>query len=158
MRELWKRIGWLGLFKFVAGGLLGILVGLGLFTFVYAGGLNYFGEDPKTCQQCHAMNKQYNAWQAGSHHNVATCQDCHNPHDNVVHYLASEADNGFWHSLKFTTGNYPENIKIRPVNRKIVEANCLRCHGSVVDHVNTVRPGGEKISCLQCHNEVGHKR
>lgn len=140
--------------------LLSGLVGLGVFTFGYANGWAYFGEDPETCRQCHSMQKQFNAWEKGSHHKVATCQECHSPQDNLPKWMLEEADNGFWHSVKFTTGAYPENIKIREMNRHTVQENCLRCHSDLVSNIEGTRVGAHngQIDCLHCHAEVGHKR
>ncbi len=140
-------------------GLFGVLFGVAVFTFGYANGFAYFGHDPATCNSCHAMNEQYNAWKTGSHKNVAGCGDCHAPHDNIVHYYWNKADNGFWHSLKFTTQNYPENIQIREVNRKITQAACLHCHEEMVADIEMTRLGTDKtVDCLHCHSDVGHKR
>lgn len=51
----------LGWFPVVVAVLVGVLVGLAVFTFGYAGGASYFGHESETCNQCHAMNKQYDA-------------------------------------------------------------------------------------------------
>lgn len=147
-----------GAFWALAAGLVGVLVGVAAYTFLYAGGINYFGHEPETCVQCHAMTEQYEAWTKGSHKDAATCQDCHNPHDNFVAWLYSEADNGFWHSLKFTANSYPQNIKIREHNRQIVEDSCLHCHSSIVSEIQGTRSHGNEISCVQCHSNVGHLR
>ncbi|MCE1177847.1 MAG: cytochrome c nitrite reductase small subunit [Micrococcales bacterium] len=141
--------------------LFGVLFGVAFFTFGYANGAAYFGHESETCIQCHSMNEEYEAFTKGSHKDVATCQSCHAPHDNFAKWLYSEADNGFWHSLKFTTGRYPENIKIREVNRKIVEDSCRHCHKDFVSDIESTRAGAshdQQISCLQCHSNVGHKR
>ncbi|WP_072041956.1 cytochrome c nitrite reductase small subunit [Nigerium massiliense] len=141
--------------------LFGVLVGLGIFTFGYAGGAAYFGEDPDTCVQCHSMKENFDSWNKGGHHHVATCQDCHSPvrDEEPVAWLLSEADNGFWHSLKFTTGWYPENIKIRDHNLAITERACLRCHGALTDDIRGTRAHtDQKISCTKCHANVGHER
>ncbi len=149
----------------IAGGLVGILLGIAVFTFGYAGGWAYFGNDPQTCNQCHAMNEQYNGWLKGSHTNVASCNDCHSPHDNIINKYVNKADNGFWHALKFTTGDYPENIKIREMNRQITQDSCVYCHGGLVENVSGTRTfaaevdgHSTRINCLQCHAEVGHMR
>lgn len=149
-----------GLLFVVGSGLVGVLVGIALFTFVYANGLAYFGEDPQTCKQCHAMNKQFFAWEKGSHHTVA-CQECHIPEraHEPVQWLLAEADNGFWHSLKFTTGQYPTNIKIRENNREILLSSCQRCHSSLISEIaQPSQHSNQQIDCLRCHSEVGHKR
>lgn len=146
------------IFAGVVAGLFGILFGIALFTFGYAGGAAYFGSEPETCAQCHAMSEQYTAWSKGSHKNVAGCNDCHAPHDNIVNKYLNKAENGFWHSFKFTTGDYPQNIKIRDHNREITEHACLYCHENLVQDIEGARPHDQGISCLQCHSDVGHKR
>lgn len=158
-------MGYSGVALTVAGALVGILIGIAVFTFGFAGGWAYLGNDPATCNQCHAMNEQYNGWLKGSHKNVATCNDCHSPHDDLIAKYVNKADNGFWHALKFTTRDYPENIKIREMNREITQHACLYCHGNLVEEIEGTRQfattvGGHstKIDCLQCHANVGHKR
>lgn len=161
IRSLWRDFtnaftGWMGI---VLAALIGIILGVGLFTFYYAGITNYFGNDPKTCASCHAMTEQYVAWQKGSHHNVATCNDCHAPHDNVINKYLNKGENGFMHSLKFTLQNYPENIQIREHNRRVTEAACTYCHSSFVDQIrNDSSHRGETLSCIRCHDGVGHMR
>jgi cytochrome c nitrite reductase small subunit len=54
---------------------LGLLAGVGIYTFRYAEGLSYFSTDPAACMNCHIMRPQYNAWLSSSHHTVATCID-----------------------------------------------------------------------------------
>ncbi|MDO5287038.1 MAG: cytochrome c nitrite reductase small subunit [Actinomycetia bacterium] len=146
------------LFPVVVAALIGVTIGIGAFTFVYAGGPSYFGNDPATCNQCHAMNEQYDSWSKGSHKAVAGCNDCHAPHDSVVAKYYTKAENGFWHSLKFTTGDYPENIKIRESNRKVTEQACLHCHQQFVSDLNQTRPHDQQVGCIKCHDQVGHKR
>src|SRR5215831_16205620 len=87
--------------------LVGIPVGVGAFTFVYARGLSYLSPDPKACVNCHIMQPQYDAWQKASHHTVAVCVDCHLPHAFVRKYLA-KAENGWRHGKKFTLQSFAE--------------------------------------------------
>ncbi|CAM2920202.1 cytochrome c nitrite reductase small subunit [Actinomyces slackii] len=148
--------GWSGI---VLASLLGVVLGVGAYTVHYSGVTGYLSDDPATCANCHAMNEQYDGWLKGSHHGVATCNDCHAPHDDIVYKYVNKADNGIWHSLKFTLQNYPENIQIREHNREITEAACLYCHGDYVDQaVNSSTHKGETMSCIRCHDGVGHKR
>ena len=65
----------------VAGIVFGLLVGLGLYTFVYARGASYLTNDPAACANCHVMSEQYDGWLKSSHHAVAVCNDCHTPHN-----------------------------------------------------------------------------
>jgi cytochrome c nitrite reductase small subunit len=139
--------------------LIGVILGIGLFTMYYAGFTKYFGNDPATCASCHAMNEQYEGWMKGSHAHVATCNDCHAPHDNLIAKYANKAENGFMHSLKFTLQNYPENIEIRDHNRRVTEAACVYCHSDFVDQItNSSNHTGETVSCIRCHDGVGHMR
>ena len=107
------------------GGLIGLALGVGAYTFIYAKGYSYLSNNPQACANCHVMEAQYSGWLKSSHHSVATCNDCHTPHDFVGKY-ATKAENGFWHSFYFTTGTYPENIQAREVSRRITENACRR--------------------------------
>lgn len=134
---------------------VGAAAGTGAFTFIYAKGDSYLTNDPAACANCHVMREQYDGWIKSSHHDVATCNDCHTPH-NFVGKWATKAINGFNHSFAFTTGRFPEPIQITPRNRRIAEASCRHCHEDItqaIDHMP--RPEGE-LDCLRCHAGVGH--
>ena len=88
---------------------LGLLIGLGGYTFIYSKGYSYLTNNPAACANCHVMRAQYDAWLKSSHRSAATCNDCHTPH-NVLGKYAVKANNGFWHSFYFTTGWYPDTI------------------------------------------------
>jgi len=136
--------------------LLGILIGTGAFTFRYAEGFSYFGTEPKTCANCHIMTPQYDSWQKSSHHAVATCVDCHLPHDMVGKYIA-KAENGFHHSKAFTLQNFHEPIMIKSKNQRILQLNCVKCHEEMVHEMfrgNVTQP--DAVHCIHCHASVGH--
>ncbi|NQT24226.1 cytochrome c nitrite reductase small subunit [candidate division KSB1 bacterium] len=132
----------------------GVLLGLGGFTFFYAQGASYLVDDPEACMNCHVMRDQYDGWNRSSHHEVATCNSCHTPHDLFGKY-ATKALNGWNHSAAFTTGNYDETINIHNFNAKIAHDNCLRCHRDVVSRMKTYAYP-EKVDCMHCHGNVGH--
>ncbi len=136
--------------------LCGTLLGLGIYTFSYAKGGSYFSNDPKGCVNCHVMNEQYDGWQKASHHAVATCNDCHIPHDFFGKYL-TKAESGFHHSRAFTFQDFHEPIQISEKSARIVQANCLFCHGDLVD---TIAGHGSddrrSLRCAHCHAAVGH--
>jgi cytochrome c nitrite reductase small subunit len=136
--------------------LLGAMVGLGSFTFLYGEGISYFSTDPKSCMNCHIMRPQYDSWQKGSHHAVAKCVDCHLPHTFVPKYIA-KADNGYRHSKAFTLQDFHEPIQITPRNARILQNNCVTCHGDLV-HALVAGSSTAKnaISCVHCHADVGH--
>jgi len=132
--------------------LAGIAVGIGGYAFAYAKGTSYLGNDPATCANCHVMTGQYDGWQKSSHHAAATCNDCHTP-AGAAKYV-TKASNGYHHSMAFTLGGFPDVIRARPASRAVIEAQCRRCHA---DLVSSMTAGGE-VSCLRCHDSVGHLR
>ncbi len=136
--------------------LCGILLGIGSFTLYYGEGLSYFSANPSACANCHIMQPQFDSWQKASHHGVATCVDCHLPHDFLPKYLA-KAENGWNHSKAFTLQNFHEPIQINEKNSRILQENCLACHGQLVDdlvHGAAAPPGS--VRCIHCHRSVGH--
>jgi len=139
--------------------LLGIAVGVSAFTFTYAKGFSYMSNDPRACVNCHIMNDQYNGWQRSPHHAVATCNDCHVPHDLVGKYF-TKALNGYHHSSAFTLQNFHEPIMIGPRNARILQENCIRCHADFVSNIVHSKPdvANGAIQCTQCHRQVGHDR
>jgi cytochrome c nitrite reductase small subunit len=140
----------------IVGAVLGLLVGLGLYTFVYAQGASYMTNDPAACVNCHVMNEQYDGWLKSSHRAVAVCNDCHAPHTFFGKY-ATKAINGFWHSFAFTTGRFPDNIQITSRNHRVTESACRSCHDDIVHAIDVSgRAADEAISCVRCHGSVGH--
>lgn len=136
---------------------LGLAAGVGVYTFWYGKGYSYMSNDPAACANCHIMNEQYDGWLKSSHKTVATCNDCHTPHDFVGKY-ATKAWNGFWHSYYFTAGGFHEPILITERNRQIAEASCRNCHQQMVDSitVSELVSHSEQVSCIACHRNVGH--
>ena len=66
----------------------GLGLGVGGYTFLYAKGWSYFTNDPAACANCHVMREHYNAWIKSSHRAVATCNDCHTPHNFFGKYYS----------------------------------------------------------------------
>ncbi len=134
---------------------LGVALGLGFYTLIYARGASYLTDDPAACANCHIMSEHYAAWMKSSHRHVAVCNDCHTPHAPLPKY-ATKAANGFWHSFAFTSGEFPEPLRIKDANRRVTEAACRRCHGAVVTAMDTGHAGARTVACLRCHGRVGH--
>ncbi len=135
---------------------VGLLAGLGFFTFNYAEGLSYLSSDPQACMNCHIMRSQFDSWQKGSHHGAAKCVDCHLPHDFIGKYMA-KSNNGYHHSKGFTLQDFHEPIMIKPGNSRILQDNCLRCHGGMVhDLVAGATTDPRSVECVHCHRSVGH--
>lgn len=147
----------------------GLAVGLGGYTFVAARGYSYLTDDPAACANCHIMADHAAAWQKSSHRAVATCNDCHAPHDNFIHKYLVKAENGFVHSLNFTTGRHPDPLRIREGNRRVTQQACLYCHAELAAAITPSRtlprpataapratPTSPPLDCISCHASVGH--
>ena len=134
---------------------MGILGGLGAFTFGYGDGAAYLKDDPQACANCHVMQANLDSWTKSSHGSIATCNDCHLSHDFLGKWL-TKADNGFFHSLAFTTNDFHEPIQIKPRNRRVTQSACLHCHADYVNHMLPVETGGDMLLCVHCHGDVGH--
>jgi cytochrome c nitrite reductase small subunit len=101
------------------------------------------------------MNEHYSGWVKSSHRAVAVCNDCHTPSGFIAKY-ATKASNGFWHSFAFTSGRFPDPIRIKPHNRQIAELACQKCHQQIVEAMEGPHQGEARTSCLHCHRSVGH--
>lgn len=142
----------------LVGLIAGIAAGVGGYTFLYAKGASYLTNDPQACANCHIMSDHYNGWIHSSHRSVAVCNDCHTPAGFLPKY-ATKASNGFWHSFAFTTGRFPDPLRIKPHNYRITQKACRKCHEAIVQAIDaTAGPhGGEDaLDCIRCHRNVGH--
>lgn len=135
--------------------LLGVFAGVGTFTFGYAQGAAYLSNDPASCRNCHVMQGHFDSWVNSSHARVAVCNDCHLPHDFLGKWI-TKADNGFFHSVAFTSGDFHEPIRIKPRNRQVTQNACLHCHADFVHNMLPEVPSGEMLLCVHCHDDVGH--
>src|SRR5688572_10607273 len=124
-RSRWKLLA--GPFALSLSAVVGIVIGIGVFTFDYGEGFSYFSTAPEACTNCHVMQPYYDSWAKSSHHTSAKCIDCHLPHDFVGKYIA-KADNGWRHSWAFTFQDFHEPIEIIPRNSRILQNNCVSCH------------------------------
>ena len=140
-----------------AAALVGLFVGLGCYTFVYAKGYSYLTNDPRACANCHIMQDHFDAWSRASHRAVAVCNDCHTPPGLAGKYM-TKARNGFWHSFYFTTGRYPDPLRITPRNAQVTELACRKCHAELTASIDPAHgnTGARGLQCSSCHNEVGH--
>lgn len=136
--------------------LFGLAAGIGSYVFVYAKGYSYLSNDPAACANCHIMRDVHDGWQKGPHHAVAVCNDCHTPH-TLVRKMIVKAENGWHHSQAFTLQNFHEPIRIREKNLRVLQENCLRCHGEFLGSIAPHgRIDGDDVNCIRCHRGVGH--
>lgn len=144
--------------------LLGILFGLGAHILYVSNAVSYLSNDPNACINCHVMTPQYATWERSSHAKVATCNDCHVPHDNFIRTYYFKAMDGLRHATIFTFRLEPQVIRIKEAGRNAVQENCIRCHSNQIHpialrainnrSVEDQRPG----YCWDCHREVPHGR
>ena len=141
----------------IAAVLIGTVLGVGAYTFVYARGYSYLTNNPAACANCHIMQDHFDAWTRASHRAVAVCNDCHTPPGFIPKYI-TKAQNGFWHSFYFTTGRYPDPLRITPRNARVTETACRTCHGELTESIDVGHRGGagKGVSCAACHSDVGH--
>ncbi len=137
--------------------LVGLMLGLGFYTWTYAEGGAYLSNDPKACANCHIMRDYLDSWQKSGHKTFATCNDCHTPHSFVSKYT-SKAENGVRHSWKFTFQTFREPLQITRSNLKSLQENCIGCHGELVSEISTRTQHNisSEQSCVHCHAGVGH--
>ncbi|MFA9478382.1 cytochrome c nitrite reductase small subunit [Phycisphaerales bacterium AB-hyl4] len=152
IRRLFAGLGALSIAVAILGGMF---AGMSAFTFTYGEGTSYFSDDPRSCINCHVMEDHFDSWLASSHAHVASCTDCHMPSE-TIHGFIAKADNGFFHSWEFTFQTFHEPIRIKPRNARIVQNSCLDCHSDFVHEMKPIERGGEMMSCVHCHAEVGH--
>jgi cytochrome c nitrite reductase small subunit len=144
--------------------LLGVIAGLGMFIMRESNAVSYLGDDPKTCVNCHVMTTQYTTWQNSSHSNVASCNDCHVPHDNFVKKYAFKAKDGLYHATIFTMRAEPEVITMHKPGQEVVQQNCIRCHSPQVTDAKASSwieghyENRTDRTCWDCHREVPHGR
>lgn len=144
--------------------LLGALLGLFAYTLKVSNAISYLSDAPETCINCHVMIPEYASWNHSSHRNHASCNDCHVPHDNVIHKYAFKAQDGMRHATYFTFRWEPEVIRIKEAGKEAVQENCIRCHAFVNENITAgtvtlkdVHADNGKL-CWDCHREVPHGR
>lgn len=141
-----------------------ILVGVVLFLFYVSKAHSYLSDNPETCMNCHIMAPQYATWNHSSHREVAHCNDCHVPHNNVFNKYYFKAKDGMRHATIFTLRKEPQVIFIREEGAKVVHDNCIRCHSKLLtdpklkSSVAAHQAHREDRACWDCHREVPHGR
>jgi len=145
---------------------LGILTGFAVLVFHISNASSYMSDNPDVCVNCHVMFPQYASWQHSSHARVATCNDCHVPHDNIFSKYFFKAKDGLRHTTMFTFRLEPQVILIKDAGKEVVEENCERCHDVRMGYYHSIGSGKmdeeneseETIRCWSCHREIPHGR
>lgn len=104
------------------------------------------------CAKCHVMGPAYEAWIHMGAHRRKKCVDCHLPNENTgIHYVWKAID-GLKDVAIFYSGMVPERIELTSHGKKVVQANCIRCHETTVEFINHER------TCWECHRRLMHTR
>lgn len=107
---------------------------------------------PDFCVRCHVMESEYDSWMHEGAHRRKKCVDCHLPNENEgIHYVWKAID-GLKDVVFFYSGHVPEHIRLTSHGEKVLQANCIRCHESMVALINPDR------KCWECHRRLMHKR
>lgn len=140
---------------------LGVFTGLVFLLLHISRAGSYMSDEPETCINCHVMYPYYASWQHSSHSNVAICNDCHVPQDNIIRKYMFKASDGLRHSTMFTLRLEPQVIRIKEAGANVVQENCERCHSALLSTVDLVHNMAklkeeDNIKCWTCHREVPH--
>jgi cytochrome c nitrite reductase small subunit len=142
--------------------LLGAFSGLAFYLLKISNATSYLSDDPGVCINCHIMTPQFSTWAHSAHRSITDCNACHVPHDNFIRKYYFKANDGLRHATIFTLRNEAQSIYIREPGRRVVQENCLRCHGSLFSD-GPGRPyeamaGFSDRHCLDCHRYTPHDR
>jgi cytochrome c-type protein NapC len=132
-------------------------------------------ESGSFCAKCHTMAPMAIALSRSVHggHNrygiAAQCTDCHLPHHSLAGYIFKKGAVGL-HDIfaeVFTdTADINWTAKRNHAKTFVYNSGCLSCHNSL-DHskmekidpavVKKIMDKSLKMSCIECHTDVGHK-
>ena len=144
--------------------LLGAITALVIYIAKLANVGSYLTDNPQACINCHVMTTEYITWSHSAHRTVATCNDCHVPHNNLFEQYAFKAKDGLYHATVYTLRTEPQAIVMHEAGQKVVQENCIRCHSEQVTDAKTaswvVSHNDDRLSrtCWECHRETPHGR
>ena len=144
--------------------LLGAITALAIYMIKVANVTSYLTDDPRACINCHVMTTEYITWNHSAHREVANCNDCHVPHDNVLKKYAFKAKDGLYHATIYALRAEPQAIVMHEAGQKVVQNNCIRCHFDQVTDAKSVSWVDSHLNdrldrtCWECHRETPHGR
>ncbi len=127
-----------------------ICLAMGVFLMLGLPKLLAKSEMPDFCASCHVMEAEYEAWFHEGAHRRIKCVDCHLPHGNIAEHYVWKGIDGMWDEAVFYSGRAPENIRASEHTRKVIQSNCIRCHGTTVEMIDNKR------ECWSCHRRLIH--
>ncbi len=112
-----------------------------------------YTDSPGFCKTCHIMESEYTSFENSTHAGLS-CNDCHLPHDSIVHKLFFKGRAGMTHVFynTFGTKDIPQVIHATDRTMTAVNANCIHCHESTLSNVSHKA----KDNCTSCHKLVPH--
>jgi len=135
---------------------LGLLVVLG-FALMLTPKIPALGlTEASFCGRCHAMDLQVSTYLHSPHANAATCGDCHDPH-GLITGSAFAAFTGARDVYRVVTNTIPAEIRATDLSKKVLQNNCLRCHGDIMAEIGDTSHNGGSY-CFHCHQEIVHER
>jgi cytochrome c nitrite reductase small subunit len=148
---------------------LGATLGMAVYVARISEAASYLSDDPEACINCHIMTPQYATWQHSAHGRVTNCNDCHVPHTSIAAKYYFKAKDGLRHSALFTLRMEKQVITAIPESREVIQQNCVRCHGRVVEAVGSDKQAASAMAaahstgdferaCIDCHRETPHGR
>ncbi|MBZ4687884.1 MAG: cytochrome c nitrite reductase small subunit [Clostridia bacterium] len=111
-------------------------------------------DGPQFCGSCHFMGPWAQTWYHSAHREVASCNDCHIPHD-FVRGSFYKAYTGSRDVVLTIAGKVPTAFYITEHGSQVVHENCLSCHGELMRIVGDTKKGGGKY-CFECHRNTPH--
>lgn len=92
------------------------------------------------------MKPQHSAWEHSAHRS-ARCIDCHLPNDNAAsHYFWKSIDGNKDVFYEFSGLREHDEIELSAHGRRVLQANCIRCHEGMVSRIDNKR------ACIHCHD------
>lgn len=135
-----------------AGGLMVLGIGLMLMTRLPVLGLETAG----FCGRCHAMDSQVESYFHSAHREDVTCGDCHDPH-GLMSGSVYAAYTGTRDVYRVVSGTIPPEITATGTSQKVIQGNCLRCHGEMLGEVGDTSRG-DGMYCFDCHRRTPHNK
>lgn len=108
------------------------------------------------CGKCHVMDYQVSTYSHSSHAREANCGDCHDPHGLVTGSMYA-AFTGTRDVYRVVTNTTPDEIRATDMSKKVIQGNCLRCHGDIMGDIGDTSQNGGAY-CFQCHRNIVHPK
>ncbi|MEN8147116.1 MAG: NapC/NirT family cytochrome c [Campylobacterota bacterium] len=180
-RETKKRFP-LGIWVVIGLIVAGVVVGMGT-SFVTVVAVKHTS-DVNFCGSCHSMEPMAEAYRNSVHGGfgdsgiMATCADCHLPHESTMGYMVQKVKTGIWDVWVESTHDTSKiDWHERREERRnwVYDSGCLHCHENLllgtrpnkkafIAHkayfakklVVEGHNGKENAKCVDCHKHVGH--